>query len=177
MNRYLFFRYAFALAMLFSIGCLFFFALPTMPPWMISSPSWNPSLHVERIAFDALGLVQAKISGNSEATLSTLDANPLAAMPSIHTGVTMLFFLASRQYRRRWQVASLCYVMLMGMALVYLGEHSVLDVFAGILAAIAAWRMSIAIHSWWHSWAPAHFLPKVDLVQRARALRSDLHGQ
>ncbi len=147
-NRNLFFRYSLALATLFFIGCVVFVALPTMPPWMISSQSWNQQPHIERIAFHVMGFLQSNIFDRPGETLSALDANPLAAMPSIHTGVTMLFFLASRQYCRRWQIASLFYVVLMGIALVYLGEHSVLDVFAGILAAIAAWGTSTAVRSW-----------------------------
>ncbi|GIW04538.1 MAG: hypothetical protein KatS3mg059_1158 [Thermomicrobiales bacterium] len=177
MNRSLFYRYALALAALFSIGCMLFFALPTMPPWMASSLPWDPPPHIERIAFQIMGLVQAQFTGKAGETISALDANPSAAVPSIHTAVTMLFFLASRQYRRRWQIVSLCYVVLMGIALVYLGEHSVLDVVAGILAAVAAWRISVAAVSRWHSWVPTRFPSIQRSILRTRSTSADLHRQ
>ncbi|MER3437724.1 MAG: hypothetical protein C4346_09145 [Chloroflexota bacterium] len=151
-SRHLFLRYAVAQAILFALGCIFFFLLPTMPPWMASSASRLPPVHVERIAFNVLAEMQIHLFEHPVGTLANLDANPLAAMPSIHTGVTMLFFLISRQYHRRWQIASLCYVFLMGIALVYLGEHSVLDVLAGMLVAVVAWHTSVAIHREQHGW-------------------------
>jgi len=60
-------------------------------------------------------------------------------MPSIHMAITWLLPLVVTRQRRRWRLLATTYGGLMGLALVYLGEHYVVDVIAGIVIAAYSW--------------------------------------
>jgi membrane-associated phospholipid phosphatase len=65
-------------------------------------------------------------------------ANPVAAMPSLHTAyatIIALFVLAYVRSRLRWLIV--LYPLAMGLSLVYLGEHYVVDLLAGVGYALA----------------------------------------
>ncbi len=64
-------------------------------------------------------------------------ANPVAAMPSLHTAyatIITLFAIATLRSRLRWVM--LLYPVAMGVSLVYLGEHYVVDLLAGVVYAL-----------------------------------------
>jgi membrane-associated phospholipid phosphatase len=107
-------------------GLLIYFLLPTAPPWMAAQSGYLDG--VERVVFH-FGHIEAGT-----------DPNPVAAMPSLHMAVTMLIFLWHRRVVPHLAPASLVYCGLMGVALVYLGEHYVVDLIAGILLAVAVER-------------------------------------
>jgi membrane-associated phospholipid phosphatase len=63
-------------------------------------------------------------------------ANPVAAMPSLHTAyatIITIFLLHRLHTRFRWVLVA--YPIAMGVSLVYLGEHYVVDVLAGVVCA------------------------------------------
>ena len=66
--------------------------------------------------------------------------NPFAAVPSLHAGysflVALFIFQMIGRGRSRWLL--FLYPFTMGFVIVYGGEHYVIDVFAGWLAAVAA---------------------------------------
>ncbi len=87
-------------------------------------------------------------------------SNPVAAMPSLHTGyatIIALFVLSTVSSRFAWLM--LLYPAAMAISLVYLGEHYVIDVVAGIVYAVV---IHTAI-SWWERW--------YETWQRKRAAR------
>lgn len=71
-------------------------------------------------------------------------SNPVAAMPSLHTAyatvislfVLMLLGRSARPWVRRVRWLVLLYPVLMGLSLVYLGEHYVVDLVAGVVYAL-----------------------------------------
>jgi len=106
---------------------------PAAPPWLasdlgqigtvtrLSRPGWD-YLHLHLVG-DLI------VSGQAE-------SNPVAAMPSLHAGTALLVALFLWPLvTTRWRAALLGYVMLMALALVYTGEHYVVDVVAGWLTA------------------------------------------
>ena len=63
--------------------------------------------------------------------------NPVAAMPSLHAGISFLIALyAIQRLRSRWRWAARCYPLAMSTALVYFAEHYVIDIVAGGLLAV-----------------------------------------
>jgi membrane-associated phospholipid phosphatase len=67
-----------------------------------------------------------------------LASNPVAAMPSLHTAfATLIALFVMSRLRTRWRLVILAYPMAMGLALVYLGEHYVIDLVAGVGYALA----------------------------------------
>jgi hypothetical protein len=92
---------------------------------------------VHRIASE----FSASIAGSSYEEAATADNNIVAAMPSLHVGCATLVALVLASYGRKPALAGAGYVAAMGLALVYLGEHYLVDEIAGILLALVAWRL------------------------------------
>lgn len=123
-------------------GVATYIVYPMAPPWMASQQGIiAPIQRISGLGWGYLDLgVAHQVLADSQAM-----SNPVAAMPSLHTGyatMVALFFMVGAPWWRRVLLA--CYPLLMGAALVYSGEHYVLDVLAGILyavAIIAGWRL------------------------------------
>ena len=63
-------------------------------------------------------------------------------MPSLHAGYALLISLfLCRFVSWRWRIALAAYPLLMGFALVYLGEHYVFDVLLGWAYALLAFLL------------------------------------
>jgi membrane-associated phospholipid phosphatase len=107
--------------LLFGAG-LMFLAFPAEPPWM--------ALGVERI------ILVRDTSG-----VADLDSNQLAAFPSLHVGWIAAYGFWLKRQGLRWLAAPYAIAATgIGLAVVYFGEHYVLDVVAGIAVAYgAAW--------------------------------------
>jgi membrane-associated phospholipid phosphatase len=106
------------------VSNVFYLLLPVRPPWM------EPG--VTRI-----------LAERSFIQYTQADDNPFAAFPSLHAAVPMviaLFFLLRSETKRVlvWPIA--VHGLFISAAVVYLGEHWVLDVVAGwALAGFVAW--------------------------------------
>lgn len=142
------------------IGVAGYIAYPMSPPWLAAQLGADASItRISGIGWDYLGLNWVgDLLGLSQAA-----SNPVAAMPSLHAAAALL--LAGFLWPvTRWWVRSVLvlYAAAMALALVYTGEHYVIDVVAGWLtAALALW---IAVR---RSRAPAPRPPAF------RAMRTD----
>jgi membrane-associated phospholipid phosphatase len=75
-----------------------------------------------------------------------LAANPVAAMPSLHTAfATLIALFVIGRLRSAWRWLIVLYPVAMGLALVYLGEHYVVDLVAGVLYAVA---VHLGVSAW-----------------------------
>lgn len=115
------------------LGVGTYIVYPMAPPWMAAEQGViEPISRISGLGWAYLDLgVAQQVLANSQAL-----ANPVAAMPSLHTGyatMVALFLMVGAPWWRRALLA--CYPMLMGWALIYSGEHYVLDVLAGMLYA------------------------------------------
>jgi membrane-associated phospholipid phosphatase len=64
-------------------------------------------------------------------------SNAVAAMPSLHTAfATIIALFLAQRVHSRWRWLFALYPIAMGCALVYLGEHYVVDVLAGVVYAL-----------------------------------------
>jgi membrane-associated phospholipid phosphatase len=119
---------------------------PAMPPWMAGQAGYLPQ--VTRI----IPLVWDRLGVHSAAALFTRGsefANPIAAMPSLHAAYPMLLLLFFWRAARRWvRVVLVAYVLAMAFALVYTGEHFVIDELAGWCCAIAVYFAGSRLFSW-----------------------------
>jgi hypothetical protein len=120
------------------LGLVLFFLVPTEPPWLASLDGHLPS--VVRV-MDFVGTdLHGETYNRVYATLG--EPNSVAAMPSIHMGVTLAMALWARDHARRWFWPLVLYSLLMGVVLVYMAEHYVLDLIAGAACATAAYVVS-----------------------------------
>ncbi len=123
-----------AVAIASVVSLLVMAVLPTAPPWMASD--LGVIAPVERIAVRVAGASVHSAAG------AAIGVNEVAAMPSMHMGTTVLIALAILSLApqaRRW---AWLYPAAMGCALVYLGEHYLVDVIAGLAVGLVAWRLA-----------------------------------
>ena len=147
-NRPQWVRFMRRMATVLFIGVASFVLLPTAPPWMAGGGD-------ETIRLDALAPVARPVRRFWEHLgLDGLGTawdtgrewlNEVAAMPSLHAAFSLLvvaFFLPL--VRRTWmRVGLLSFPVAMGLSIVYLGEHYVIDVLAGwatVGVAFAIWN-------------------------------------
>ncbi len=129
------------------VGLLFaalvlFAVAPTAPPWMAAQEG-----HLAAVARIVLETSSAFSPQFYEPGYELALGNAVAAMPSVHAGVTTIVALVAwGSGRRALRAGGVAYALAMGFALVYLGEHYVVDLLAGALLALATWSASSA---WW----------------------------
>ncbi len=125
-------RYVTATLALFTVAGIINLLVPTAPPWYAA-------LYGKLTGVIQLGrAVVGEVSSPAYRYGSGLSGNAVAAMPSVHLGVTTLIACALWPTPLRWP--ALGYLLAMGLAVVYGGEHYAVDVLAGMLLAGAAWH-------------------------------------
>lgn len=165
-------QYLLALIILLTLGLGLYFALPSNPPWMapesVNSPGAPTVLRIMEPIGKQLGggLYQAGYNVVGE-------SNPIAAMPSIHFAVTFLLFWVAMDYGKRWRIAAAVYSLSMALALIYMGEHYVVDIVAGgavtTIGWLAAGKWISTGHSFLPSWRRPEIVEKVAEWPRARS--------
>jgi membrane-associated phospholipid phosphatase len=73
------------------------------------------------------------------------EPNALAALPSIHVAATVLLLLAVRRISVQAGVLAGVYALLMTFAVVYLGEHYLIDALAGWVVAGVGWWAAVRL--------------------------------
>ena len=130
-------RYVTALILTLVIATAVSAAVPTAPPWMAAEAGRTPPISRLLIAS-----IEARGGSIEHAAKSAASENPVAAMPSVHLAAAVLIAFAA--WRGAWplRLLGLGYVLAMAFALVYLGEHYVVDLLAGAFVAALALRLT-----------------------------------
>jgi membrane-associated phospholipid phosphatase len=124
-----FVRAARQMAAAFDIGCALYIAFPTAPPWWAAANGYTGDEQVHRRMVD----VGEEVWGRAwEPLFNGVDGNPWAAMPSLHFGASVLAAMLLSESSPRAGALGWTYAGLLGFALVYLGEHYVIDLLAGL---------------------------------------------
>lgn len=120
-------RYAALVVVLTLIALATYWLYPAQPPWLAAREgALAPVDRVVPLVWDHLGVPSANSLYENHSFV-----NAVAAMPSLHAGYPclLLAFFWSAGWRARVPLA--LYTLAMGTALVYGGEHYVLDILAG----------------------------------------------
>ncbi|WP_229053441.1 phosphatase PAP2 family protein [Aeromicrobium sp. Leaf350] len=123
-------------------GLVIYVLYPMAPPWLAAKEGYltEATPRLTGRGWEVLGL------DNFHVALAAV-GNPVAAMPSLHSGIAMLvalWFIA--RLRSPWRWLMLLYPATMGFALVYYAEHYVIDLIAGwalaglVMVAVARWE-------------------------------------
>ncbi len=130
-RRDLFPRFTVLVVATMYVGLLLFFLVPTSPPWLAAQVGALPE------AFRVMDFVGGSVNGSTYGKFSQALGGPnaVAAMPSIHMAVTFAMYLWAREHHRRLAPWLLLYCAVMAFSLVYLAEHYVLDLAAGMAVA------------------------------------------
>ncbi len=131
-QRELFWRYVTSILAIKYIALIFFFLLPTAPPWLAAR--YGELDYVYRV----MHFVGRSVDVETYRSLYTSlgEPNSVAAMPSIHMAITLCVFLWARRYVPRVAPYLLVYSVLMALALMYLAEHYLLDLAVGAAIAV-----------------------------------------
>ena len=143
-RRDLFPRYTLLVVGTMYLGLILFVVLPTTPPWLASQGGALPQV------FRVMDFVGGRVSSESyQAFYASLgEPNSVAAMPSIHMGVTFAMYLWARDHYARLAPWLLGYSAVMGLSLIYLAEHYLADLVVGVACAFICY------------WATRRFSPK-----------------
>jgi membrane-associated phospholipid phosphatase len=129
-------RSARQMAAVYDVGCIVYAAVPTAPPWWASEEG-HTDAKVRRIMVE----VGEEEWGKAWPVLyDVLGGNPWAAMPSLHFATSLMAALLLSEMGFREGLAGWAYAGTLGFALVYLGEHYVVDLLAGAALVIAIRR-------------------------------------
>jgi len=129
-------RSARQMSAVFDLGCAIYMAVPTAPPWWASEEGYTDD-KVRRIMQE----VGEEEWGRAwPALYGTLGGNPWAAMPSLHFATSLMAALLLGETGPAQGAFGLAYAGVLGFALVYLGEHYVIDLLAGAAIVIAVRR-------------------------------------
>jgi membrane-associated phospholipid phosphatase len=117
---------------------------PAQPPWMAADGMRIGSLdRIVPTIWDQLGVPSIQsVYENGDLV------NPVAAMPSLHAAYPMMLLLFFWGGGRRVRAGLALYTVAMGFALVYSGEHFVLDILAGWALAGAAYAGVAVVARW-----------------------------
>lgn len=115
-----------------ALGLLLYAVLPTSPPWLEATVDDGMLVHRITRASNA-----GETRDPEQIYTFFTDPNPIAAMPSLHTAISVLMAAALWRVRPALGVAGGVYALAMGFSLIYLGEHYLIDVLAGAALSIA----------------------------------------
>jgi membrane-associated phospholipid phosphatase len=118
----------------FDLGLIGYWALPTAPPWYAaqvgelgsSTPAMRRMMREHGEAF---------WKGAWTPLYDVLGGNPLAAMPSLHFATSVMAAHLLSDAGPAQGALGWTYALTLGFALVYLGEHYVADLLAGLALA------------------------------------------
>jgi membrane-associated phospholipid phosphatase len=130
-------RSAVLMSACFDLGCVIYWLVPTAPPWWAGA---NGNMApVRRIMAEAGERFWRRLW---QPLYHSLQGNPFAAMPSLHFGTSVMAARILSQVGRGHATLGWVYALTLGFGLVYLGEHYVVDLLAGLALAEAIWRVA-----------------------------------
>jgi membrane-associated phospholipid phosphatase len=124
-------RLVLSFVLVMGLGIAGYLLIPTIPPWMASE-------HFQVLP-DIVHMSSRVYNISLPAVSRAFDINPIAAMPSLHAAFPMLLTLLSFRLFRQWGVVMLAYCLVVVFAIVYMGEHYVVDVIAGVALAVVGY--------------------------------------
>lgn len=142
-------RFLAGMTIMLGLGLMIYFLIPTNPPWLAPEQIDSPAAPLVHRIMEA---VASQLGGGIyKASYRVIgESNPRAAMPSIHMAFTSMLVWPAFVFGRKWGLLALAYALLMGLALMYLGEHYFIDVVIGFFI------------SWWGWYAAGKTLGWVD---------------
>jgi hypothetical protein len=119
----------------FDIGVIGYWAVPTAPPWYAASAGYMDDGRTPELRRMMVEYGEHFWKSGWQPLYGVLGGNPLAAMPSLHfaTSVTAAHLLSETGPAAG--AFGWAYTGTLGVALVYLGEHYVVDLAAGLALA------------------------------------------
>jgi membrane-associated phospholipid phosphatase len=131
----------------FDLGASVYWVLPTAPPWYAAAASPEGELAGERgeqppqVRRLMVEYGESFWRDGWGSLYSVFGGNPLAAMPSLHFATSVMATLLLAETGPVAGAIGLGYTATLGFALVYLGEHYVVDLLAGAALTLGVRRL------------------------------------
>jgi membrane-associated phospholipid phosphatase len=129
-DRTQFLRFTTALLAMAFAAFVVFLLVPTAPPWYAQD-------HGAVSGFTRI--LGTTLPSAVSPYYNSLNANQVAAFPSLHAAFPFLGYLALRPVFPRGAWIALMWCVAVWFSVVYLGEHYVIDVVAGVAFAMVSW--------------------------------------
>jgi membrane-associated phospholipid phosphatase len=123
----------------FDIGASFYWLAPTAPPWYAASAAPDGEESAVRRMMVEYG--EQLFRDRWGPLYSVFGGNPLAAMPSLHMATSLMAALLLAETGPAAGGLGFSYALTLGLALVYLGEHYVVDLLGGAALTLAVYRL------------------------------------
>ena len=125
----------------FDLGAMFYWAIPTAPPWYAARHErFDPAVRRMMIEYGE------QFWGDRWPDLyDVLGGNPLAAMPSLHFATSLMGAHLLSEVGPVAGAVGWAYALALGIALVYLGEHYAADLLGGAAAGRTGARRRTAL--------------------------------
>lgn len=136
----------------FDLGAAVYWVIPTAPPWYAAEGAYEldglPSDRLAPRAGTEADVRRMMVEYGEHfwrdgwgPLYSVLGGNPLAAMPSLHFATSLMAALLLAEVGPLAGALGFAYAITLGFALVYLGEHYVVDLLAGAALTGAVRRL------------------------------------
>lgn len=136
-RRDVFYLGACALLVAAFAAAICFFLFPAAPPWMAGSHGLIDAVSINSIQSHATSLPTG-----ASFIETHIPRNAVAAVPSLHAAFALLTWLIARRWRPLAGRIFAIYPIAMWIFIVYLGDHYVVDIVAGVALALVAWRVA-----------------------------------
>jgi hypothetical protein len=132
----------------FDVGASFYWLAPTAPPWYAAGAGREGSRAAREGEAGEVAVRRMMVEFGEDfwkdrwsSLYSVFGGNPLAAMPSLHFATTVMAALLLAEVGPVAGAIGFAYAATLGFALVYLGEHYVIDLIAGAALTGAVRRL------------------------------------
>jgi PAP2 superfamily len=116
----------------FDLGSVAYWGLPTAPPWYAAERGRLGDGRFPAIRRMMIEYGEQFWRGGWQPLYSFLGGNPLAAMPSLHFATSVMAAHVLAEAGPVEGAVGWTYAVTLGLALVYLGEHYLVDLLAGL---------------------------------------------
>jgi membrane-associated phospholipid phosphatase len=128
----------------FNLGASVYWLVPTAPPWWPAAAEAGGLDGGEAVRRMMVEYGEDFWKDGWGSLYSVFGGNPLAAMPSLHFATSLMAALLLAEVGPIPGALGFAYTATLGFALVYLGEHYVVDLLAGAALTVAVRRFGPA---------------------------------
>jgi membrane-associated phospholipid phosphatase len=121
----------------FDLGAVFYWAVPTAPPWFAARQGRLEQAGSPQVRRMMIEYGEEFWGERWPALYDVLGGNPLAAMPSLHFATSLMGAHLLSEVGPIAGAVGWTYAAVLGLALVYLGEHYAVDLLGGAALAEA----------------------------------------
>jgi hypothetical protein len=149
----------------FNVGASFYWVLPTAPPWYAAGAEERTGEGAREVRRMMVEYGEHFWRDGWASLYSVFGGNPLAAMPSLHFATSVMAALLLTEVGPVAGALGWTYTATLGFALVYLGEHYLVDLLGGVALTAAVRRL-----------APRAGPPVARAARAVAALEAAAHG-